>query len=70
MDKMFVIMKNEHGNPKIPVRWGINGGGVHGYCLNDGHIVCFESFEEADMVLETFTEPHWYDIVEFKEVTA
>lgn len=66
MDKLYIIVKNEHGNPKIPVRWGIRGDGTPGYCMNGGHIVCFESFAEADRVLMSFTNPHWFDILEFK----
>lgn len=67
MEKLYIIVKNIHGNPKTPVRWGVQGGGEYGYCLNNGHIVCFESFAEADKVLESFTEPHWYDIVEYRK---
>lgn len=70
MRKMFVIMKNQSGNPKIPIRWGLMGNGEPGYSLTNGHIVCFESFEEADEVLETFEEPYWYDIIEFNEVES
>lgn len=70
MNKMYVIMKNQNGNPKIPVRWGVMGNGEPGYSLTNGKIVCFESFEEAERVRETFTDPHFFDFVEFKEVAA
>ena len=68
MRKMFVIMMNKSGNPKIPVRWGVMGNGEPEYSLTNGRIVCFESFAEAGEVLETFTEPYWYDIIELTEV--
>ena len=67
MDKIYVIVKNLHGNPKIPVRWGLQGGGEYGYCLYDGRIVCFSSFDEANRVLMSFTDPHWYDIIEYRK---
>lgn len=67
MDSIYIIVKNEHGNPKTPVRWGRQGGGACDYCLHNGNIVCFASFEEADRVLETFSQPHWYEIVEYKK---
>ena len=68
MRKLFVIMMNKIGNPKIPVRWGVMCNGEHGYSLTNGRIVCFESFAEAAEVLDTFNESHWYDIIEFTEV--
>ena len=49
MDSIYIIVKNEHGNPKTPVRWGRQGGGAYGYCLHNGNIVSFASFEEAGM---------------------
>lgn len=67
MDKLYIIAKNEHGNPKTPVRWGLQGGDEYGYCLHSGKIVCFSSFEEANRVLMSFTEPHWYDIIEYRK---
>lgn len=67
MEAIYIIVKNERGNPKIPVRWGIQGGGEWGYCLHSGRVVCFCSFEEADRTLATFTDPHFYDIVEYRK---
>lgn len=66
MDSIFVIEKNQNGNPKIPLRYGINGGGDNGYCLHRGKIVCFETFKEAYAVLETLDEKEYFDIVEYK----
>lgn len=65
MDKVYIIVKNKSGNPKIPVRWGLRGDGECGYCLYRGQIVCFTSFEEADRVLKSFDEPLCYDIIEY-----
>ena len=65
MNKIYIIAKNEHGNPKTPVRWGVQGGGGLGYCLNNGQIVCFATFDEASRVLMSFDEPHWYDIITY-----
>lgn len=67
MDKLFIIVKNVNGNQKLPVRYGIMGNGLHGFCLYNGQIVCFKTFEEADAVLESFTEPHWFDIIEYRK---
>jgi hypothetical protein len=67
MDKVYIIVKNKNGNPKIPVRWGLRGDGECGYCLHRGQIVCFTSFEEANRVLMSFTDPdyYYYDIIEY-----
>ena len=67
MDTLYIIVKNVHGNPKLPVRYGIMGNGLHGFCLYNGQIVCFKTFEEANAVLESFTEPHWFDIIEYRK---
>lgn len=67
MNKLFIIVRNQSGNPKIPVRWGVMGDGRRGYCLSNGHIVCFSTFEEADNVLESFTEPYFYDILVYEK---
>lgn len=68
MDKVYIIVKNKNGNPKIPVRWGLQGGGKYGYCLYSGQIVCFTSFDEAKRVLMSFTDPDYYDIIEYSIV--
>jgi hypothetical protein len=65
MDKVYIIVKNKNGNPKIPVRWGLQGGGGYGYCLYNGQIICFTSFEEANRVLMSFTDSDYYDIIEY-----
>lgn len=67
MDAIYIIVKNEHGNPKLPLRWGIMGNGLHGYCLYNGQIVCFKSFNDADMTRMSFTNPHLFDVVEYRK---
>lgn len=64
--KIYAIAKNERGIPKTAVRYGLNGDGKCGYCLKSGRPVFFTSFAEANRVLMSFDEPHWYDIVEFE----
>jgi hypothetical protein len=41
MDKVYIIVKNKNGNPKIPVRWGLQGGVALAVCFCVGFKAVF-----------------------------
>ena len=47
MDSIYIIIKNEHGNPKTPVRWGRQGGGAY-ECTYLIPNETYSSFTETD----------------------
>lgn len=64
MNEVYLLSSIIDGKKQY-LRYGENGGGVDGYCVYLGKIVCFETNDEAQEVRSGFDNLKSWDVERF-----
>ena len=58
----YMIIYKAKNRKRIPLKYGLNGGGKIGYCLHIGKIVVFSNQKKAQEAINQFDHPEDYSI--------